>query len=127
MASAGQFDLNELSRQIDQARRERDLTGSEIALIGWLGVAPEQFIIDSTVAGMIPVDMPLIADLPMASPFTPRYPHNDPTARDGRSGRGCDDCVTDPLRVGRFELPASSPRSRPRCRGLSCHRAILRS
>jgi hypothetical protein len=99
MRSEGRFDLNELSRRIDDTRRERDLTWSEIAqqvdvatstirrfatasdaeadgvlaLIGWLGVAPEQFVIDSTISGtllpstregMIRVDMPLIAELP---------------------------------------------------------------
>lgn len=99
MRSEGQFNLNGLSRRIDDTRRERDLTWSEIAqqvgvatstirrfatasdaeadgvlaLIGWLGVAPEQFVIDSAVTGtlllstregMIRVDMPLIAEQP---------------------------------------------------------------
>lgn len=94
-----QFDLNQLSLWIDQARTDRDLTGAQVsrevgvpistirrfatasdaeadgvlALIGWLGVAPEQFIVNSTVVGMplpptrdgmIRVDMAQIAELP---------------------------------------------------------------
>lgn len=74
----GQFDLNELSRWVDAARSNRELTWKQLseevgvatstirrfatasdaeadgvlALIGWLGVAPEWFVIDSRVAGM---------------------------------------------------------------------------
>lgn len=93
-----QFDLQLLSRRIEDARSERHLTWAAIskevgvatstirrfatasdaeadgvlALIGWLGVAPEQFVIDSNIAGMplppagegaIRVDMELVADL----------------------------------------------------------------
>lgn len=73
----GQFDLHELSIRVDSARVERDLTWAELsrhvgvatstirrfatasdaeadgvlALIRWLGVAPEQFIVDSAIAG----------------------------------------------------------------------------
>ena len=96
---SGQFDLNQLNLQIDQARRDRDLTWSAISqetgvatstirrfatatdaeadgvlvLIGWLGVAPEQFVVDSSVAGtqlppadegIIRVDMSRLVDLP---------------------------------------------------------------
>lgn len=92
------FDLGELSRLIDQARRDRDLTWKRLslevgvaastirrfasaadaeadgvlALIGWLGVAPEDFIANSPVAGIplppagdgqIRVDMSLVIDL----------------------------------------------------------------
>ncbi|NND12971.1 MAG: hypothetical protein HKO10_03340, partial [Acidimicrobiia bacterium] len=98
----GQFDLNELSRWIDEARSNRDLTWKQIseevgvatstirrfasasdaeadgvlALIGWLGVAPERFVIDSRVAGMplppagdgmIRVNMEQLAELPGSS------------------------------------------------------------
>ncbi len=94
-----QFDLNELSLSINSARADRDLAWAQVsrqvgvatstirrfatasdaeadgvlALIGWLGVAPEQFIIESTVVGtplpaagdgMIRVDMVRIAELP---------------------------------------------------------------
>lgn len=74
----GQFDLLALSRSIDQARSERGLTWTQLsgevgvststirrfataadaeadgvlALIGWLGVVPEEFIADSKVAGV---------------------------------------------------------------------------
>jgi len=96
-AETGQFDLNELSRWIDTARADREMTSVAIsqevgvststirrfatasdaeadgvlALIGWLGVPPEQFIVDSKVGGtalppagdgMIRVDMALVAD-----------------------------------------------------------------
>lgn len=73
----GQFDLNELSRQIEATRLERELSWTEIsrqvgvatstirrfshafdaeadgvlALIGWLGVPPERFIVESDVDG----------------------------------------------------------------------------
>ena len=104
---SGQFDLHQLSRQIDEARRDRDLTWSEIAqevgvststirrfatasdaeadgvlaLIGWLGIAPEQFV----VGGVAHV----------ASPSTRGYPHNNPTTRDGSAGLAGNDCVAD--------------------------------
>lgn len=93
-----QFDLQLLSRRIEDARSERHLTWAAIskevgvatstirrfatasdaeadgvlALIGWLGVAPEQFVIDANIAGMplppvrdgvIRVDMALVAEL----------------------------------------------------------------
>ena len=95
----GPFDLKQLSRCIDQDRTERGLTWAAIsqevgvatstirrfasasdaeadgvlALIGWLGVAPEQFVVNSKVAGtplppagegLVRVDMKLVADLP---------------------------------------------------------------
>lgn len=95
----GQFDLNQLSRSIEQERADRGLTWAEVsqevgvatstirrfatasdaeadgvlALIGWLGVAPEQFVVDSTVSGtplppagdgLVRVDMTLVSDLP---------------------------------------------------------------
>lgn len=99
MSSAkGQFDLHELSRWIDNAREDRHLTWAAIsqevgvaistirrfatasdaeadgvlALVGWLGVAPEQFVTDSKIAGMplpsagegvIRVDMALVVEL----------------------------------------------------------------
>ena len=98
----GTFDLNALSRSIDQARADRGLTWTRLsqevgvatstirrfasasdaeadgvlALIGWLGVAPEQFVVDSDVIGVllppagdgvIRVDMSLVNQLP-ASP-----------------------------------------------------------
>lgn len=73
-----QFDLQLLSRQIENVRSERQLTWAGIsqevgvatstirryataadaeadgvlALIGWLGVSPEQFVIDSKIAGV---------------------------------------------------------------------------
>jgi hypothetical protein len=91
------IDLNELSQHIDTARVERELTWAEISrqvgvatstirrfatvsdaeadgvlsLIGWLGVAPERFIINSNVDGsplpdardgVIRVDMARIAE-----------------------------------------------------------------
>lgn len=94
----GQFDLQLLSRQIENERSERQLTWAAIseevgvatstirrfatasdaeadgvlALIGWLGVAPEQFVTDSKIAGVplpssgagvIRVDMELVAEL----------------------------------------------------------------
>jgi len=94
----GQFDLNQLSRWIDNARSDRHLTWAAIsqevgvatstirrfatasdaeadgvlALIGWLGVPPEQFVVNSKVdgiplppagGGLIRVDMTLFADL----------------------------------------------------------------
>lgn len=94
----GQFDLLGLSRWIDNARQDRHLTWAAIsqevgvatstvrrfatasdaeadgvlALVGWLGVAPEQFVTDSKIAGMplpsagegvIRVDMALVAEL----------------------------------------------------------------
>ena len=96
-AAKGQFDLHELSRSIDNARAGRHLTWAAIsqevgvatstirrfatasdaeadgvlALIGWLGIAPEQFIIDSKITGaplppagegVIRVDMALVAE-----------------------------------------------------------------
>lgn len=92
-----QFDLSELSQHIDSARMERKLTWAEVsrqvgvatstirrfaiasdaeadgvlALVGWLGVAPERFIIDSEVDGsllpaagngVIRVDMARVAE-----------------------------------------------------------------
>ena len=98
----GSFDLNELSCSIDQARADRGLTWTQLsqevgvatstirrfasasdaeadgvlALIGWLGAAPEQFVVDSDVVGVllppagdgvIRVDMSLVTELP-ASP-----------------------------------------------------------
>lgn len=98
----GTFDLNKLSRSIDQARADGDLTWTQLSqevgvatstirrfasasdaeadgvlvLIGWLGVAPEQFVVDSDVVGellppagdgVIRVDMSLVTELP-ASP-----------------------------------------------------------
>lgn len=97
-ADNGRFDLSELSRWIDEARAERHLTWAAIsqqvgfatstirrfasasdaeadgvlALIGWLGVAPEQFVVKSKLAGVplpsagdgvIRVDMALVVDL----------------------------------------------------------------
>lgn len=94
----GQFDLQLLSRSIENTRAARHLTWSQIskevgvatstirrfatasdaeadgvlALVGWLGVAPEQFVIDSQIAGMalppagggvIRVDMALLVEL----------------------------------------------------------------
>ncbi len=76
---AGQFDLKQRSRQIDEARAGGDLTWSSISqavgvavstirrfatasdaeadgvppLIGWLGVAPEHFVVDSNVVGVL--------------------------------------------------------------------------
>ena len=96
---SGQFDLKRLSRKIDETRTRREITWSGIsnevgvaastirrfatasdaeadgvlALIGWLGVAPEQFVIDSNVAGVplppvgegvIRVDMSRVVELP---------------------------------------------------------------
>ena len=75
---SGQFDLKQLSCQIDEVRTDCDLTRSEVsqevgvatstirryaaandaeadgvlALIGWLGVAPEYFVVNSKVAGV---------------------------------------------------------------------------
>ena len=97
-AENGQFDLRELSRWIDEARADRHLSWAAIsqqvgvatstirrfasasdaeadgvlALIGWLGVAPEQFVANSKIAGaplpsagegIIRVDMALVAEL----------------------------------------------------------------
>lgn len=97
-ADNGQIDLSELSRRIDEARADRHLTWAAIsqqagvatstirrfatasdaeadgvlALIGWLGVVPEQFVVNSKVAGVplppagdgvIRVDMALVVDL----------------------------------------------------------------
>lgn len=96
---SGQLDLTLLSLHIDEARARGDLTWSGIsrevgvavstirrfttasdaeadgvlALIGWLGVAPEQFVVDSSVAGVllppvgegvIRVDMSRLVELP---------------------------------------------------------------
>lgn len=96
---SGQLDLHELSRQIDQVRRDRDLAWSDLArsvgvatstirrfatasdaeadgvlaLIGWLGVSPEHFVVDSAVAGtplppagegVIRVDLSRLSELP---------------------------------------------------------------
>ncbi|MGH1493629.1 MAG: hypothetical protein ACRBK7_30225 [Acidimicrobiales bacterium] len=93
------FDLAELARLIDQARVERGLAwvalagqvgvsvstirrfavaadaeaDGVLALIGWLGVPPEDFVVNASVAGaplpsvedgMIRVDMELVAALP---------------------------------------------------------------
>ena len=93
------FDLKRLSDRLDQARSDRSLTWTQIskevsvatstirrfataddaeadgvlALVGWLGVAPEEFVRDSKVAGeplpaandgVIRVDMGLVAALP---------------------------------------------------------------
>lgn len=97
-AGNGQFDLSDLSRWIDETRADRDLTWAALskqvgvatstirrfstasdaeadgvlALIGWLGIAPEQFVVNSKVAGVplppsgdgvIRVDMALVVDL----------------------------------------------------------------
>lgn len=97
-AAEGQFDLLELSRSIDTASADRDVTWAAIsqevgvatstirrfatasdaeadgvlALVGWLGLAPEQFVTGSKIAGMplspagedvIRVDMALVAGL----------------------------------------------------------------
>ena len=97
-ADNGQIDLSELSRWIDEARADRHLTWAAIskqvgvatstirrfasasdaeadgvlALIGWLGVAPEQFVVNSKIVGVplppagdgvIRVDMALVVDL----------------------------------------------------------------
>lgn len=93
------FDLNRLGRRIDEERQHRDLTWSALtrdvgvatstirrfavavdaeadgvlALIEWLGLTPEEFVADSTVAGAllppagegtIRVDMSLLMQLP---------------------------------------------------------------
>lgn len=95
-AAKGRFDLCELSRSIDAARADRQVTWAAIsqevgvatstirrfatasdaeadgvlALIGWLGVVPEHFVIDSEITGeplppagegVIRVDMTLVA------------------------------------------------------------------
>ncbi len=97
-AEGGQFDLAELGRCIDHARSDRHLTWAALskqvgvaastirrfstasdaeadgvlALVGWLGVAPEQFVTSSRVTGVllppagdgvIRVDMALVAPL----------------------------------------------------------------
>lgn len=75
----GQFDLNKLSRHITQLRADRDLTWNELsaatgvapstirrfetatdaeadgvlALLGWVGRAPEEFVLDSSVDGEV--------------------------------------------------------------------------
>lgn len=94
----GQFDLAELGRSIDHARSDRHLTWAALskqvgvaastirrfstasdaeadgvlALVAWLGVAPEQFVVNSTATGVllppagdgvIRVDMALVAPL----------------------------------------------------------------
>ena len=94
----GPFDLNKLSRCIGQARGERGVTWKQIshdvgvapstirrfataadaeadgvlALVGWLGVAPEAFVANSAVAGtqllpagegVIRVDMAQVSEL----------------------------------------------------------------
>lgn len=95
----GQFDLHQLSCRIDEARTDRALTWSELAqevgvatstirrfanasdaeadgvlaLVGWLGVAPEQFVANSKIAGtvlppagegVIRIDMSQLTELP---------------------------------------------------------------
>lgn len=97
-ADALPFDLGDLSRSIGQTCVERELTQAALsrevgvststirrfgtatdaeadgvlALVGWLGVPPERFVADSTVAGallppardgLIRVDMSLVADV----------------------------------------------------------------
>ncbi len=94
----GRFDLAELSRWIDDERSDRQLTWAALskqvgvaastirrfssaddaeadgvlALVGWLGVEPEQFVVNSAVTGallppagdgVIRVDMALVAPL----------------------------------------------------------------
>lgn len=96
---SGQFDLQQLWERTDEARTERGLTWSRISqevgvaastirrfataadaeadgvltLIGWLGAAPEEFVVESKVAGvllppagegMIRVDMLRLVGLP---------------------------------------------------------------
>lgn len=97
-AGKDQFDLHELSRALDRARADRRVTWAAIseevgvatstirrfasatdaeadgvlALVGWLGVAPEVFVTDSEIAGIrlppagegfIRVDMARIAEM----------------------------------------------------------------
>lgn len=110
IAKSRPFDLNRLSRSIDSTRAERELTWEALsrevgvavstirrfatasdaeadgvlALIGWLGVPPEQFVANSQVVGvtlppagdgMIRVDMERVAE----SPTQPR--RNRPVSR----------------------------------------------
>lgn len=103
---SGQFDLNRLSQRIDATRTERHISWSQIsqevgvsastirrfatatdaeadgvlALIEWLGVPPEHFVVNSKVAGVllppprngtIRIDMSRLAELPAWPRRTP--------------------------------------------------------